>query len=321
MRLSLFVFPRLLGLAALLAAAAAPAPAWSKAPNLVKAPAPVRTAAGKGIEPRPAVWLLADEDTKIYLLGTVHVLPPGFRWRSPAIDRIIGEADELVVETYDRPGEDDHRDASAAMSLAKPSSILERVPPRRRKALKAAIGSTGVPIAYFDGLQTWAAAMMLGLAQLLDSYGADNPGEAPGVEDVLEAAFRTAGKPISSVEDPGAVVASLNALPPQAQLDLLLETIAAPNGEPAAASAGGDEDLLWVKGEVEALSARFAKDFPPAMFDALLRSRNRAWARWLAQRLDRPGTVLFAVGAAHLGGADSVREMLAGHGLKVSRVN
>jgi uncharacterized protein YbaP (TraB family) len=38
----------------------------------------------------------------IYLLGTVHVLPEGFRWRSARIDAIAAEADELVLETERR---------------------------------------------------------------------------------------------------------------------------------------------------------------------------------------------------------------------------
>ena len=38
--------------------------------------APARRRQPQG-EPRPAIWLLADEDTSIYLFGTVHVLHPG----------------------------------------------------------------------------------------------------------------------------------------------------------------------------------------------------------------------------------------------------
>ena len=61
-----------------------------------------RRRAGRAGEPRPALWLLADADTTIYLFGTVHILPPGFRWRSPAIDGAIRDADELVLEVDER---------------------------------------------------------------------------------------------------------------------------------------------------------------------------------------------------------------------------
>jgi uncharacterized protein YbaP (TraB family) len=245
-------------------------------------------------------------------------LPPGFRWRSPAINRIIGQADELVVETYEEPGKAEHQDARRSFLLATPVPILSRVPPERRAALAAAIRETKLPEIAFDGLQTWAAGLFLGTQQLLGSYGIDDADQAPGVEDLLEGFFRTAGKPITSVEDPADVVASLNALPDPVQAELLLLAIE-PRDTLAASSA--DDDRNWVTGDVEAIAATFAKEFPPALLEPLLHRRNRAWAGWLDERLDRPGTVLFAVGAGHLAGEDSVQRMLARRGLAVIRVN
>src|SRR3546814_11116375 len=37
-------------------------------------------AAPSGPEARPAMWLVADDDTKIYILGTMHALPRGTDW-------------------------------------------------------------------------------------------------------------------------------------------------------------------------------------------------------------------------------------------------
>jgi hypothetical protein len=45
-----------------------------------------------------------------------------------------------------------------------------------------------------------------------------------------------------------------------------------------------------------------------------------AWAQWLARRLEKPGTVMVAVGAGHLAGRDSVQAMLKAKGLKATRV-
>lgn len=322
MRLSLRFFFSVLALLAAAAPISSPASAGSEADSPAKAsgqsrkPSAARAAAAPA--PRPAIWLLADEDTRIYLFGTVHVLPPGFRWRSPALDRIVAEADELVVETYDAPGKAEHVEARNAFLLPAPVPILARVPSERRAALKEAIRETGVPIVHFDRMRTWAAGMALGLAQLLGSYGADDADQAPGVEDVLEKDFRAAGKPISSVEDPADVVASLNALPEKVQVALLLDAIGP--GKPVAGSSAM-EDRLWARGDVEGLASDVMKDFPPALFDPLLRRRNRAWSAWLAERLERPGTILFAVGAGHLAGRESVQRMLAERGLIVRRVN
>ena len=316
MRLNLFAFLRPLAPLGLALALAVPAQAAGEAP----APSPEAAATPAApAEPNPAIFLLSDSDTKIYLFGTVHVLPPGFKWRSAAIDRIISEADELVVETYEAPGKQDYADAHRSMYLPKPSPILFRVPAEHRKKLKATIQASGIPIKYYDSMHTWAAAMMLGMSQLLDSYGAEDGEDAPGVEDVLEQVFREAGKPIGSVEHPGMVVESLNAIPAEEQSKLLIETVS--EGSPEELSQSADEDRMWAAGELDAMAQNLFDDFPPALFEALLTRRNRAWTGWLAQRLEKPGTILFAVGAGHLGGPQSLREMLAERGLKVTRVN
>ena len=68
---------------------------------LLTACAPVsspRTQAFAEIE-APAVWRVADEDTTIWLFGTIHVLPAGYEWRNEVIDAAVAESDELVIET------------------------------------------------------------------------------------------------------------------------------------------------------------------------------------------------------------------------------
>ena len=44
----------------------------------------------------PALWKMADEDTTIYFLGTVHLLRPELEWQTPEIEQAIAEADTVV---------------------------------------------------------------------------------------------------------------------------------------------------------------------------------------------------------------------------------
>lgn len=272
-------------------------------------------------QPRPALWLLADEDTRIYLFGTIHMLPPGFRWRSAALDRTIEEADELVVETYDDG--DDFLGAMAALLRKEPKPLLERVPEKRRGELQEAVDASGLPLSTFDYMQTWAAAMFLGISAILESYGTDDPDDAPGVEDVLEALFKESGRPIGSIEDPMSVVGALNALSEADQLSLLLGEEKA--GEDVGAEeelAAHDEDIhLWAQGRPETLADELGEEMPPALYEALVTRRNAAWTRWLEERLKTPGTLLLAVGAGHLAGPDSVQAMLKARGLEAKRID
>jgi len=315
MKFRFLSFSRRLWLLPLAALASAPAAAAPFGKDSAGKAAP---AAAPQPEPRPALWLLADDDTKIYMFGTIHVLPPGFRWRSAALDKAVGEAAELVVETYEPPGTEDSFENMAGFFAEKPVPILERVPKKKRKRLKAAIEAAGVPLPMLDRMHSWAAAMTLGIAQMLAEYGVDDPSAAPGVEDVLEETFRGAGKPILSVEDGNAVLASMSALPEAVQTELLLEAIAPMSGGPADLGVG---EADWVAGRAEALDLESEAGFPPALFDVLVRRRNAAWTSWLEERLKKPGTLLFAVGAGHLAGRESVQSMLAKRGLSVKRVD
>jgi uncharacterized protein YbaP (TraB family) len=88
------------------------------------------------------------------------------------------------------------------------------------------------------------------------------------------------------------------------------------------ARLGGDGDVgqnQWARGNVAAMAAETEAMRGP-LYDALLRRRNAAWTDWLIHRLERPGSLLFAVGAAHLAGSDSVRAMLEARGFTVRRV-
>ncbi len=78
----------------------------------------------------------------------------------------------------------------------------------------------------------------------------------------------------------------------------------------------------WQAGETDALAADFDKDFraTPVLARALLTDRNAAWADWIAARLATPGKVFLAVGAGHLGGANSVVARLQAKGLTVERL-
>lgn len=49
-------------------------------------------------EARPALWKVADADTTIYLFGTIHLLPEGLEWRTPALNQAIARSDSLVME-------------------------------------------------------------------------------------------------------------------------------------------------------------------------------------------------------------------------------
>jgi uncharacterized protein YbaP (TraB family) len=305
------------------AAAQAAKPDGAAAPDGGAAPRPDRGTSphpDRGTTPRPAIWLLADEDTRIYLFGTIHMLPPDLQWRSAAFENVVREADELVLEVADDADPDQIAALAPMMMLAEPRSILERVSPDRRQALGEMIRSVDMPVEMFDGMQTWAAAMTLAVASLAQALaGPDgSPQDITGVEDELRVDFSDSRRPISGVESGMQQMGFLSGLSPQTQREMLEEMVDSfAAGDPDFAAPGEEG---WLRGDTADIAGEM-EEMPAELFDVLITRRNRAWTEWLAERLERPGTVLFAVGAGHLAGRDSVQSMLAERGLSVTRLN
>ena len=206
--------------------------------------------------------------------------------------------------------------AMEATMLGKNVPVAWRVSPDRRAALAEMIAASGLESATLDGLQTWAVATSLSVAEIMRGYGAEGQA-ATGVEEALAEAFRARARPISGVETTAQQLGFFSRLPQPAQRAMLEEMIDAYAAGEGGFDPGEDQ---WVQGNLDAMAAEM-EAMAPELFDVLITRRNAAWTDWLIARLDRPGTVLFAVGAGHLAGRDSVQSMLAARGYTVTRVD
>jgi len=265
----------------------------------------------------PALWKVADADTTIYLFGTIHLLPPGTKWRSPAFDKAAAGSDTLVVET-----DIDETNPSAtvgelfklAISPGLPP-LAERVKPEKRAALATAIAKSGIPAPAFDKMETWAAAFLLLAGQFKD-LGLES---GSGVESILKKQFVAGGKPIGQLETNAEQLGFFDKLSEGAQRDFLDGVL--DESADVKEQFGGMLDA-WSKGDVAGIAKSFNADMgeAPELLDALIARRNANWANWVKSRLDQPGTVMMAVGAGHLAGDKSVVNLLQKQGLKVTRV-
>lgn len=304
-----------------------------EAPPVVQIPPP---GAEQDYAPNPAIWRLADEDTVIYLFGTIHVLPPGFEWRSAEFDRIVGEVDQLVLETSDEDG-------NAQLEAMLPQMIetmlsreptSDRMAPGNAKKFLQLGRMAGIDPFEFDTMPLMLAMMGVGL----NANAIDGSLSEFGVETVLTAEFAELGKPVGSIENSAEVMAALLGIDEATIIAAIEQDLAAWDGRSldslvletgSADAAPGSEASLatfamehaWAKGIVSEQSMFDDSPLGLAMSKVLLEDRNRAWAEWLDRRLDTPGTLLVAVGAGHFEGEVSVLRMLEERGLKAGRIN
>ncbi len=273
------------------------------------------TLAAKAPIDRPALWKIADDDTTIWLFGTVHVLPPGHNWLEGPVERALADADELVLEA-------DITDPVHVQSILMAKAIdptgttlAQRIPVPLHQNLKQRLAAAGIPALAIEHLEPWYAAMMVELL----GYRAEGLVAEKGVEAHLIARARAAGKPISGLETIEEQADQLDTLPAQMQIELLTTALAGADEAPRLV-----ERLIeaWSKGNVARLAAMVNAEMAhlPELRERLLDRRNARWAGWIARRLDAPGTLFVAVGAGHLGGPGNVRALLEAQGLKVKRI-
>lgn len=282
-------------------------------PLLLATPAPARTPQVA----RPALWVVSDADTTIYLFGTIHLLPEKLKWRTPVFDQAVDQAQQLVVETV--VDQQDPRELQAAeFSLGLKQGLpplTKRVPARKLPRLRAAMAKSGVPEKFFDQMKTWLAAIQLLGVQLRDMglKGSSGP------EEILRQQFLAAHKPIGQLETPIEQFGYFDHLSEKAQRELLEGSI-----EPNSAASKSFDAMLrpWSNGDIAGIAVAFRQELKgsPEIRHALLDERNGHWTKWIEQRLAQPGTIIVAVGAGHLAGDSSVVAKLEADGYEVKRL-
>ncbi len=274
------------------------------------------TAIAANQQAHPALWKLADSDTTIYLFGTFHLLPDGTLWRTPMIETAINSAETLVLEVGNLGDEAAIR--RVFMRLATSPGvppIRQRVKPGRQAALAKMIATVGTTEAFLDPLESWAVASIFEVG-ILHNIGLSTDN---GVEAVLRRTFEARRKPVLGIETAEDQLLAFDSLSAKAQLSLL-NAVLAESTNPR----DDFEKMLaaWSRGDERGISASFDDELRsnPEIGTRLIKGRNANWVRWIKARMDRPGTILIAVGAGHLAGRDSVQRMLRKVGLKATRI-
>nr|WP_294809819.1 TraB/GumN family protein [uncultured Sphingomonas sp.] len=263
----------------------------------------------------PALWVVKDADTTIYLFGTVHVLKPGLSWFDEAVKAAFDKSDELVLEMLEP-------DAATMQGLIMKTALnpagptlTEKLPADKREAYAKAMTDVGVPAAALDRFDPWFAAVTLSLAGL-PKLGYD---PESGAERTLSVAAKAANKQVIGLETAEQQLGYFDNLPEPLQVKFLVSTV---DDYPKMAAELDKMIASWSAGDPETLGKTMNEELAdtPELAKVLLADRNARWADWIEQRLQKPGTVFVAVGAGHLAGAESVQVQLAKHKLTATRV-
>lgn len=265
----------------------------------------------------PAMWSASDADSKVYLFGSVHVLPPGTEWRTPAFEAILKAAPEVYFETDIGPWGQialTMKMVGAAISAAQ-SHWIDHLTPDQTDKLKAALTRNGLSLDSAKAMPPWALQVQLQIDEM--NPGKEKLDPMQGVDAALE--WEVPKERKAFFETPGQQYDLLASDPLDVQVKNLLDSIDTTD------SAAPSLDTLvtaWAKGDVDAIAAT---NVPKSAEDAaetqrVLLDRNKNWLPTIERLLRDNREDLIVVGAAHLAGPGSVLDLLAQAGYTVTRI-
>ena len=244
----------------------------------------------------PALWVVNDGDTIIYMFGTFHALDGKSKWFDQAVKTAFSQSDELMLET-----------------------LVPKPQPARGRPVVA----TPVPQASGTMARLAPSASFLATTKVVMNAGrAKGLSTDRGADAVLRDAADQSGKPVKGLESFQFQMTMFTSLPPSP-----------PQSATGASDAQSTQALgmvlrqlesAWNRGEVEQAFTPLLMQMQaqsPQTYKTMFIDRNVRWANWIVQRLKTPGTVFVAVGAGHLSGPDSVQNQLASLGVKSARIN
>jgi len=263
----------------------------------------------------PALWEVSDADSKVWLFGSVHVLPSTVTWRTATFDAALGASTHIYFEADVGPlGIIALVIKSIALGMSRASDDWVSTLSKDEQAkLTEALKPLGLSLEQARLETPWLlAAQIEGEGSLPRDYD-----PSKGVDMLLQwelpkerkAYFETVAQ----------------------QMDILSAgTEAEQVNRLRRALAGGHDtsddlrDLVsaWQIGDVAHLDEMIKNELAtdPGFANSLLYDRNRNWVPTIEKLLATNEEDLIVVGAAHLAGDGSVLDLLAKAGFSVKRI-
>ena len=263
------------------------------------------------------LWKLQGKSNTVYLLGSVHMLPPDSYPLPPALEKAGADSGKLVLEALK---EDVESSETQLAMLAKGmyqdgSTLQEHISEEAGKLLLERAEEAGVPIQALERMKPWMAGLTL-VALEMNKHGFD---VNHGVDRYFEGKAKEAGKKIEGLESATYQIDLFVKLTENLGEELLLQTLKESN---QLMEMLDEMVTAWKKGDTAKLESIILDSFKeyPEIKERILVERNRNWIPKIEGYLSEEQNVLVVVGAAHLIGEDGVVEMLRAKGHQVEQL-
>ncbi|WP_185964330.1 TraB/GumN family protein [Aliikangiella marina] len=268
----------------------------------------------------PALWKISDENSEVWLFGTIHILKPETLWQTDKIKHAFEQADTVYLEA---PTEEITQEEMFKVMLPyiqNPNGVMlsSLISKEAYEDLKVAVEGLGMPssaLASLEPMRPWFVAVNLSVQHLVaNGYDPES-----GVDGILYTQAKQSGKTLRYFET-------------IEQQIRFFGTMSA--NEEVAMFEAGIPDLLenqsmldeiiknWQRGDVEAVAKTLNEemDKTPTLKERLLVNRNQDWAKQIAKIMKGSGKTFIAVGSGHLAGEGSLQAFLTAKGFEIKRL-
>lgn len=265
----------------------------------------------------PAIWVVKDEDSTLYLFGTVHLLPDDLNWQRDDMKNALDSAGTVYFEIpSDDAAQVEANVLTTNLGLYGSGSRLSKyLDSYQLKLLEAASHNGNLSYAALDSMKPWLAAEFLTVAAAVDV------GLSPDLsaDAALKNRAERSQKNILYLDTIEGQIRASADQPDFVQMAVLTETLSQFN------DIGNDMSRVvqaWSVGNTPFLEKELIAAFKtrsPDYYQTLFADRNTAWAKEFDRFMQGSGTGFAAIGVGHLLGDESVLRRLKDEGYAVKR--
>jgi uncharacterized protein YbaP (TraB family) len=267
----------------------------------------------------PALWKLSDDDSEIWLFGTVHILKPDTSWRTDKVTNAFSSADTIYFEAPTEETSQQEMQTIIAPHIQNPQGVTlsSLVSAESYAQFGDAATKLGIPkaaLVNLEPLRPWFVTLTLSVQQIVaNGYNPES-----GVEKILYADAKQAGKKIAyfeTIEEQIGFLANMSSEDEVAMFEA---------GIPQLNEGVEFLDSLvasWASGDIEGMDEKLNAAFveSPELKKVLLIDRNENWADKIAELMNGSGKAFIAVGSGHLVGEGSVQSLLKAKGYVIEK--
>lgn len=263
----------------------------------------------------PAMWVIRDNDSTIYLIGTLHLLRHETEWDSAKVKKAVTESSELWLEVANIDDQASVLPLMTKYGIDPEKTLSSKLNAAQKEKLSKVADIYGVPLSSLEPMKPWMAGLMFAVLPLQKAGYDPNA----GIDRLLKAQAEKEGDKIHGFETAEEQVRFFAELPEPEQIAFLEETL----GEAEEGLAQLEKlARAWIDGDTETIGTLALTEFKkeaPVIYEKLVVRRNIAWSKKITEILKGSGVQQIAVGAAHLAGPDSLQAQLAKRGIKAER--